>query len=595
MGIEKTVYEDINGADVSVRRDAHNRTIYRSSRFKALPFSVQERINRAVENEQLKAAKRNIKNLRFIKDIDAKSANLIPIILNNYKTNTPLTAQVMDSIGNSAYTVNTYGDPALRSFVTPNVWISPTEASAIFSQKGIPELIIRKKSQSVLLNGVKIKNSRLTPKQMDIVNENSGRLGFPYHVSNGIRDSLVYGGALMFPVFSFDNPMTLGQPVELLVKMGLLRKGCVSYFVTLDRWNTMHLPNTNPTSEDFLLPKKYFIPFLGSDVDRSRTCRIVTAPQAGYWGNIITMGWGISDIPGWYEAVRNYTNVIEAIPTMIMQMSILARQINVDGALMTEGNAIMSQLAQENTIKVRELSPNNPVNLDVLGQLTAIQRDFSEVPSLVRLLRQDVGGKATLPEEMLWSSERGAFSSGDQTEGAQEKQWEGVKYIHKDVEHQVKNAAMIIIIDALGVGRDVIKALPYTSVEFDNPIVANAEVRAEIAGDLSKSLFDLVAGGVPVDAAFEFIAAYGDHEFNVRSDLIEDLKRRQKEADEYERKKREKELELMDAQIEGAALQAAAKAGGDGGYDRMEQRKHEKTRLAGKRDEGLSKARNKKL
>jgi hypothetical protein len=237
------------------------------------------------------------------------------------------------------------------------------------------------------------------------------------------------------------------------------------------------------------------------------------------------------------------------------------------------------------------------VSLDVLGQLTAIERDFSEVPSLVRLLRQDVGAKATLPEEMLWSSERGAFSSGDQTEGAQEKQWEGVKYIHKDVERQVRNGAMIVIIDALGVGRDVLKALPYTTVEFDNPIIANAEVRADIATSLSKSLFDLVAGGVPVDAAFEFIAAYGDHEFNVRSDLIDDLKHRQKEADEYERKKREKELELLDAQIKSANMQMTApKAGGDKeGYDRLEQRKHEKTRLAGKRDEGLAKAQGRKL
>jgi hypothetical protein len=147
----------------------------------------------------------------------------------------------------------------------------------------------------------------------------------------------------------------------------------------------------------------------------------------------MTLGWGISDVPGWIESVYNYYNVMAAIPTMIAQLSVVVRSMNVDGILATEGSNILDDIDLENTVKVRESSVHNPIDLDVIGELKAIQRDFKEVPNLVRLIRQDVGGRATIPEELLWSSERGAFSSGDPTEGAQEKQWESIKYLQRDV------------------------------------------------------------------------------------------------------------------------------------------------------------------
>jgi hypothetical protein len=348
--------------------------------------------------------------------------------MNNYKTNSPLTQTVRDAIMNMPTSTGVMGqDPSTANAVSPNVWISPGEAAAIYSQKGIPEMIIRKKSQSVLLNGVKIKNPRLSASQIDSVQEDMVRNGLANKIADCLRDSLVYGGALLFPMFKKDTPISMNLPVEGLMRYGIVGKGCIDWMVSLDRWNTVHIPNWNPTARDFLYPRQYYVPFLGCDVSGQRCARIVTAPQAGYWGVLMTLGWGISDIPGWIQSIYNYSNVMQALPNMIAQMSILARTINVDGIAAMEGGLLLEELIKQNTVRVREMSVNNPITMDVIGTIQAIQRDFKEVPNLVRLIRQDAAAKAGIPEELFWSSERGAFSSGDSTEGALEKQWESVK------------------------------------------------------------------------------------------------------------------------------------------------------------------------
>jgi hypothetical protein len=319
----------------------------------------------------------------------------------------------------------------------------------------------------------------------------------------------------------------------------------------------------------------------------------------------MTRGWGISDIPGWIKSVYNYYNVMAAIPTMIAQMSVVVRSMNVDGILATEGSNILDDIDLENTVKVRESSVNNPIDLDVIGELKAIQRDFKEVPNLVRLIRQHVGGQSSLPEEVIWSVERGAFSSGDQNEGALEKQWEGIKYLHRDAAYQLKPLAMLEVVNALGKGRDVLSALPYTTIEFDNPLVANAETRSKILANTGKAILDISAA-LPLDAAVKAVSENSDDEFKMPADVMEDLKKRQVELDRREEEKHEKEMALLDAQIAltneqaehvGDAPVGSGFSGGKGkiltsssggrGYSRLDQKKKEKTRGTAARRESL--------
>jgi hypothetical protein len=228
------------------------------------------------------------------------------------------------------------------------------------------------------------------------------------------------------------------------------------------------------------------------------------------------------------------------------------------------------------------------------------------VPNLVRLIRQDVGGRANIPEELLWSSERGAFSSGDTTEGAQEKQWESIKYLHRDVAYQLKNVAMLEVVNALGKGRDVLSALPYTTIEFDNPVVANAETRSKILANTSEAILNVVSATLPLDAAARTISENSDDEFKVPAAVMELLRERQAEADRREKERHEKEMALLDAEIAlteeqaehtgdvsvgggsaGGKRKILTSSSGGRGYSRLDQKKHEKTKGTAKRWESL--------
>jgi hypothetical protein len=614
MAYWREIWRMINGSDTSTYFDGEVVRIKCNDRFKALPVSKQSLINARIENEQKTRTLQYVKTMDSLDDVKKRSTELIPLIINNYKTNKPLSRAVVDSIANLPTSAGVRGqDPATINYIVPNLYISPQEAAAIYSQKGLPETIINKKGKSPLLNGVKIKNPKLSPTQHDIIRDDMVKNGLANSGVDGIIQSLLYGGALVFPMFKRDSPLSMGLPIEMLLKYDIIGKGCIDHIVVLDRWNCVHIPNWNPTSQDFLYPRQYYVPFLGSHVSGERCARIVTGQQYGYWAVLMTLGWGISDIPGWIESVYNYYNVMAAIPTMIAQMSVVVRSMNVDGILATEGSNILDDIDLENTVKVRESSVNNPIDLDVIGELKAIQRDFKEVPNLVRLIRQDVGGRANIPEELLWSSERGAFSSGDSTEGAQEKQWESIKYLHRDVAFQLKNIAMLEVINALGKGRDVLSALPYTTIEFDNPIVANAETRSKILANTSEAIFNIVSATLPLDAAARAVSENSDDEFKIPADVMGMLRERQAELDRREKERYEKEMALLDAQTaltnEQAEHAGDAPAGGSAagskgkilassssgkGYSRLDQKKHEKTRGTAARREGLQRREGKK-
>lgn len=637
--LHKEVWRIINGQKTSTGRTTDGKRIVRDGRsFRPLPESKVEAINAYIENYQETNAKivfGQSGGMERTTDVKERAARTVPKVLINYTpTKRELLSRVKDSwLGGRDVTPAGGGenggysnlssrsgvmgqDPSLNNLVKPNLWMSPWDVAAIYSQKGLPETILKKKSQSILLNGVRIRcalPNGLTPEQHDKIDSSMEKTGVAHHLANALNQSLGYGGALLYPMFKKDNPMTMGLPIELLARHGVVGKGCISRYVPLDRWNVVHVPSWDPTAEDWLNPKQYYIPFLGAEVSRERCARIVTAPQNGYWGNLMTLGWGLSDIVGWYEAWCYYENVTGVIPSMLNQMSLLVRTLNVDGLLAAEGSEILDRLSDEETMRIRESSVLNPINMDVIGKLEAINRDFKQVPELYRLLRQNFGAKANVPEELIWSSERGAFASGDSNDSAYEKQSEGVRYTHIDVAQQAKKIAQLEVINALGLDRDVLKALPYIYWEFDNPRVTNAMDKAKIGGLVTKGIFDTVAAGVPVAVAVNIGQQFADEEFHISNELMVELQERQAAKDKRDEEKHAKEMELMDAQIEQARNPPAATGGkapgkvktpkkaqsdspegkGHSYKDPLEQRQHE--RVGQGQKQGLAKAQAKTL
>ena len=647
----KELRKILNGSNMSVKHYQNGKVVVTDSvRFKGMPMSMLEEaqtlVEKAVKEDTEATAKKSGIQLDSVKSVSDRANQNIGIIMDCLQSNKPMTAEeirkkaqspqgIRDSIVNGRWNINNLADPSRANLSLPNIYISPWEANSLYSQKGIFETIINKKSKSILLNGCNLENNHLTQKQIDLVKEKMEVHNFKNILAESTLTSLVYGGALTFPLFKKDTPVTTALNLNALLKLGVLGKDCIDYFVQLDRWNTFIIPPYNPTQKDFLRPDVYTIPFLGSDVYHGRCARVVTAKQAGYWGQVLNQGWGISDLCGYLQSGMNYKVAVQSLPLMIQQMSILARTVNVDGVLATEGSNALDGLIEANTIRTREASPDNPVTMDVLGDIKSINRNFGQVPELIRLLRQDLASDAVLPEPLLFSSEKGNFSSGDDTQGNLFKQNESVQMIHKDLECQFKQLAKIMVIDALGTDKDVLEALPYTQIHFDQPVIANALERAQIGKFHSETVFNLVSARLPIDIAVEMADKNVSSDMRTNAEILDKLRTIQNKGDKQDEQRVELELEQKKADIEqteaqikateeSVNVQKAEVSGGgtkkkgeekteltngkppaeeqrekalsdkeEKGYSRLEQKQKEKTRVGStKRSEKLAKAQN---
>ena len=651
----KELRKIINGSNMSVKHYQNGKVaVTDSHNFKGMKLSdleaAQKLVADAAEADTKELAKKcGIKEIETLDSITKRANQNIGVIMDCLQSKTPMTAEeirkkaqsprgIRDSIINGRWNVNNGIDPSRSNLSLPNVYISPWEANSLYSQKGIFETVINKKSKSILLNGCNLENTHLTQKQIDLVKERMEVHDFKNILTENTLTALVYSGSLCFPLFKKDTPVTTTLSLASLLRLGVLKKDCIDYFVSLDRWNTFIIPPYNPTQKDFLRPEVYTIPFLGSDVHHSRCARVVTAKQAGYWGQILNQGWGISDLCGYLQSGMNYKVAVQSLPLMIQQMSILARTVNVDGVLATEGANALDNLVEQDTIRTREASPDNPITMDVLGDIKSINRNFGQVPELIRLLRQDFASDAVLPEPLLFSSEKGNFSSGDDTQGNLFKQNESVQMIHKELEPQFKQLAKIMIIDALGTDDEIIKALPYTQIHFDQPVIANALERAQIGKHHSETVFNYVSARLPIDIAVEMADKNVSSDMRTTADILEKLRNIQTKGDENDDKRIQLELEQKEADIEQTNAQTKAteesvnaqkaevsSSGGQHGeteaeketrgkspaeeqrekaegdkqqknYSRLEQKQHEKTRVGStKRSEKLAKSQNKSV
>jgi hypothetical protein len=606
----KAIWNIIRGSSTSTCRNKDGALVMRNGlSFKGLPISKQEEITDIITDTQKKMIERGLapgdKLTTMAQVRDSAAAASRPIAEYALRgSGGDIAKRVMDSMfSGQGYNLN--NAPQFGGMMMPNLWVDPGEAASIYAGGGLPALIINKKSKSIRHNGIKIINPLIPSSDMEKVNESAERTGLARALTDGCRDGLTYGGSLVFPMFKKEMPASLLMGVGMLAKLGIVGKGCIDRYVCLDRNNAITIPNWNPTAEDFLNPRTYFIPYLGSDVSGQRCARIVPLPQAGYWGALMTMGWGTSDIVSWFQAVCNYESVAYAIPTMIKQMSILVRTFNIDLTNALNGVTDLTDLDRETTIAMHEASNEDPISMDVIGDVKAIERDFTAVAELTRIVRQDVGAKSMLPEEQLWSSDRGAFGSGDQTDGINERQWEGIKFINHEIQDRAKNLAMLEIINALGKDRDeVMRVLSSTRVEIMGPRIENAETRSTIAGALAAGVFDLVASGMQLESALSIVLPYGDDHLAPTDDVLKKIKEHQEEADEREKEDHDLDTQLKQKQID-APVAMPGQGGGSSsaslpkkkseGYTPLEQRQHEKTRGTGARREGLARMQGKKV
>ena len=263
----------LNGSNMSVKHYQKGKiSVTDSQHFKGMSTSALEEAQQlvvdSIKTDTFDYAKNNDIHIDTLDGVSKRAKENIGIVMDCILSGKPTTADEMhrtamrnaivakDSIQNGRWNINNPADPTKASFAMPNVYISPWQANALYSQKGLFETVINKKSKSILLNGCVIENKHLSQKQMDDVNERAEvKHNFKNILSEATMTSLVYGGDLVFPLFKKDTPVTTMLNLGALLKLGVLEKNCIDYFVQLDRWNMFIIPPYNPTQKDFLRPE----------------------------------------------------------------------------------------------------------------------------------------------------------------------------------------------------------------------------------------------------------------------------------------------------------------------------------------------------
>ena len=201
-----------------------------------------------------------------------------------------------------------------------------------------------------------------------------------------------------------------------------------------------------------------------------------------------------------------------------------------------------------------------------------------------------------------------------------------------------RQLAKIMIVDALGKDKEILEALPYTQIHFDQPVIANALERAQMGKFHSENIFNLVSAQVPVDIAVEMADKNAPSDMRTTADILKRLHEIQSKVEENDEKRealeeKEKKAQIEQIQVQTEVAEKSAQAvtvpsGGtgkkgsgesekgsikgkspakeeqekarsknnEGGYSRLEQKQHEKARLGStKRSEKLAKFENKSV
>lgn len=121
---------------------------------------------------------------------------------------------VQDGYASPQSGIGTAIDPGMnvQSFIP--VSILPSEATAYYAGGGIPARIINKKAGCLSLDGVHFECADMVPEDIQRLEDYANECGFSKAYSDAVTQSLIFGGAVCYPVIKGDNPLTYGKNLE---------------------------------------------------------------------------------------------------------------------------------------------------------------------------------------------------------------------------------------------------------------------------------------------------------------------------------------------------------------------------------------------
>ena len=442
-------------------------------------------------SETLLGMAKDGQTVESLTDVKTRSREFVKNTLQRVKG-----GRATDGFWNPTNGVGGYTDPSMNSFSYMPVSLSPMEASSLYSNGGLSKVIIDKKSKTLILNGFEFEGNDLDYEDAKRLKDHALKLGFDKALLTAVRDGLIFGGSALIPIFKKDNDKTYSKSNLELISQGIMDKDQIKYFVTADRWNTVVVPDYNITHEDYLSPKTFYIPLGSMTVNTKRASIIKPYPQP-YWSAIWQLGWSTSDYTGYVQQVMNYEIMIQTLPMMFQQMSLMFLLYPMDEYLINNGSESANTFMEKNEKEMREWSMVNPKAMNMFGELKTVERNYSGLYDLIQAMRQDIASRSTIPESLLFHTMSTGFA--DNKDDVTLKQTESIRMIGTEVGFNIKNLIQMLVIDCFGRDSDICKK--NINIKFGSPVALTEGNKATIGTQYAQTLSMLVNSGMQLDIA----------------------------------------------------------------------------------------------
>lgn len=383
--------------------------------------------------------------------------------------------------------------------------VGPYDASAMYSSGGLTQIIIDKKSRGLCISGYEFTSGAMDSSELLELRDYAESLGFSSIIAQGARDSLLFGGSAIYPIFKGDNPVTTAMTFKQLMDTKLLKRGCIDYFAEADRWNMTVVPDYDLSAKDYLNPSTFLVPISGIEVNSDRASFIRTKPLP-YWSAIRQLGWGASDITGWAKSLIGYEIMAMSLPIMCQQMSLLVHTLPLDGIIAQNGVKAAKAWQKENEREMRDWSILNPKAINSYGEISVVNRNYSGFDSLIDAIRKDVAAKSGLPESLLfYSMPNGIFNKSE--DDVMLKQSETIKLIQQVVAPCVQKLIPILAISYFGCrGQKDLEKYQSIKISFDTPVVSNPQKKADVALKMAQAIQLLYVTGFDKGQAVNIVS-----------------------------------------------------------------------------------------
>lgn len=421
-------------------------------------------------------------------------------------SNDALKKVIKDGFYNPLNGVNGVNDPSCATTATIPLLIGPSEVTALYSNGGISQIIIDKKSKGVLLNGYRFKSGKFNEQELVDLQGHAEATGFSMALNDTFRDGNIYGGSALFPILFDDNPLTTAMTVKQLMQAGKLTKNCLRRWVSVDRWNTVVIPNYDICAEDYLRPRSFYVPISGLEINSERAALVRPKPQP-YWAAIQQLGWGEPDSVGYITSVKGYEIMMASIPILWQQMSLLVHQLPLDGIIAQNGPEAAKKWQAENEEQLRNWSMLNPKAINSYGEIAVVNRTYSGLDSIIDASRKDVSAKAGIPESVIFFSQpNGIFNKTE--EDVLLKQSETIRMIQRVVTPAINRLLPFIAVSCWGLpeGWESWEKYQTLQIDFDSPVISSPTEKSNIAQKYSQSIATLTGAGMPLQTAVSFVA-----------------------------------------------------------------------------------------